>query len=443
MQKKYKNHTVCIPVEVFDREINYKLILALKLAKDNFEVCLGIKSDINKFIIKNPNKYFFYFDKGLTITRKDYYHYLNNLGVKIIVLDEEILNISPSIREDILDSKFDTRLLSYIDHVLLPKKELFEYFSHKSKYQRYLNKFCISGHPKFDIYTKNNFKILKKFSNEISLNKYILIICSFVYFNNVSKDYDLNLWNYYFSQKKDLFKNYSEVEKYQKILFRKFEILIKKISETYPNKTIVVRPHPSENLKIYNEKFNNYLNIKIISKFPVEEWLLKADVVIHHDSSSVIDMQYLNKKPIAYLPFGRKKFLQQYAIQSSIEIDNYNKVINLISEKNDDFNKININNVTNATSIIIKKLNKMDKVIKKNYFIFNYKIIRLIKFYSLISNIHSFSKKLFFKSSALRVRQKYTDGIFDTESIQKKIDIISSENVTVTKINSNCIKISQ
>ena len=72
MQKKYKNHTVCIPVEVFDREINYKLILALKLAKDNFEVCLGVKSDINKFIIKNPNKYFFYFDKGLTITRKDY-----------------------------------------------------------------------------------------------------------------------------------------------------------------------------------------------------------------------------------------------------------------------------------------------------------------------------------------------------------------------------------
>ena len=47
---------------------------------------------------------------------------------KIIVLDEEILNISPSIREDILDSKFDTRLLSYIDHVLLPKKELFEYW---------------------------------------------------------------------------------------------------------------------------------------------------------------------------------------------------------------------------------------------------------------------------------------------------------------------------
>lgn len=56
MQKKYINHIVCIQVKVFDREINYKLILVLKLVKDNFEVCLGIKSDINKFCISRHPK---------------------------------------------------------------------------------------------------------------------------------------------------------------------------------------------------------------------------------------------------------------------------------------------------------------------------------------------------------------------------------------------------
>lgn len=442
IKKKNKNHCICIPLEIVDREINYKLLLAKDLAEKNYEVFLGLKSSINKFIIKNKHKNIILFDKGLTVTKKDYYKFLKRQGIKILVLDEEIINISPRISETILLSKFDRKVLAFVDHICLPKIELLTFFKNKKEYSKYINKFSVTGHPKFDLYLPENIQYLYKLSNYIKYNKYFLIICSFVHYNNiVSLESDIKLHKYYYKEKNDLLiKNYYEVYKYQERVFNEFEKLINLLNKKHPTKTIIIRPHPSERLDIYESRFNKLKNIKIIKDNPVEEWLLKAEQVIHHDSTTVLDLVYNNKKAISFLPFGEKDFLQSSAINSSNKAYNSNEVIRFINKA-----IIKSNNYSNSSSNkkILSIIDKLDEHTNQKNFFYMFVFLKYIYFYLLKSNLYSFYRMLFSQEARERYKIKFMGKLFTDNIIKKKLEIFQNKNLNIQIINSKLIKINK
>ena len=88
-----KKYHIYIPIEIFVREINSKILFTLNAVNKNYRVYLGTKNGIDKVIkkkIKEKNKSGFYFYKSQIIKNRKYIHEIKNAFEKFIILDEEL-----------------------------------------------------------------------------------------------------------------------------------------------------------------------------------------------------------------------------------------------------------------------------------------------------------------------------------------------------------------
>jgi len=335
-----KKHIICIPVEITNREFNYKLLLSLRFAELGYSVLFGTKPQINKYIFSKSHLYnFIYFDKGLTEERNDYYKLLTKYNNIMVNLDDEQVNTSEDFFELKFNNKFPISSLRYADKCFISSKLVINYFKKNELYKEYNHKFVLSGHPKFDIYDK---KISKLLINKSYNKKNILVCLSFVFYNGLlDLKSGIKLYKRHFkgSNAENIYK---ETYNYQKILFYNFIELIKKLAVNFNEYQIIVRPHPSEKKDKYTQNFKHIKNIKIDNNIPVEEQLIQSNFLIHHDSSVSIDYYLMGKQPISFLPLGENKLLQTKTLRIS---KIFNKVEEII---------LNIRNNTKEKVVIDK-----------------------------------------------------------------------------------------
>ena len=164
MKKKH----IYIPIEIYVREINPKIIFAFKAALKNFRVYIGSKTGIDKIIdkkIKNNNRGGIYFYKSQIINNRKYIEKIKKSCEKFIVLDEElgvgVSNIKPALNKR-------GKNLNDIDKFFVigkkMMKELIEYDQNFKKISQ------ISGWLKYDIYKNENLNIFETEIREIKKN---------------------------------------------------------------------------------------------------------------------------------------------------------------------------------------------------------------------------------------------------------------------------------
>lgn len=365
---------VLIPIETANRELLYKLYLANLLTLNGFECYLGNKININ--FLLSVFKSYIYLDKGYHKGVSDtlYRTIKNNNGI-IVNLDEEG-GVDYSDNRTLL-TRYTNELFSNAEISFLWGKHQFDLL--KNRFGK-MNRVFVSGHPRFEL-LKLEYQSL--YSDEVEIlksryKKFILINTNFGFGNNIKGDKFVEL-NY-----GSRYNNIKDIIRFDKYKQNLFISLIDKISSKL-DWTIVIRPHPEEDLSLYKKYFKSNDKVTAIYKGSVIPWLLASEVMIHPDCTTGIESLMLGKKSLSYLPADSPtELVTKLPLEASYRFQDEKLLINFLINKEYrqsvdikryDFVEDYFSYSCNTSSIIVNKINtlKNGKNNKKNSVVFSYK----------------------------------------------------------------------
>jgi surface carbohydrate biosynthesis protein len=88
---------------------------------------------------------------------------------------------------------------------------------------------------------------------------------------------------------------------HKQAILEDFKQLIPALEQAFPGLTIIVRPHPSENFKVYNDIAATCQRVKVINEGNVIPWLLAAKTMVHNGCTTGLEAYALGVPAISYL----------------------------------------------------------------------------------------------------------------------------------------------
>jgi surface carbohydrate biosynthesis protein len=85
-------------------------------------------------------------------------------------------------------------------------------------------------------------------------------------------------------------------------LFEEFKRVLRPLSEQFPDKTFVLRPHPSERREPWIEAARDLPNVRVVHEGNVVPWLLAADALIHNGCTTAVEGAVIGIPLITYAP---------------------------------------------------------------------------------------------------------------------------------------------
>jgi hypothetical protein len=80
------------------------------------------------------------------------------------------------------------------------------------------------------------------------------------------------------------------------------------IAKAFPQTTIVVRPHPSEDHQQYRATFKPLSNVVVLHEGSVIPWIMGAMAIVHNSCTTGVEAFLLNRRTIAYMPVSDEVF---------------------------------------------------------------------------------------------------------------------------------------
>ena len=292
MEKTY----VFLPVEIKARELHGKLLLALAAAEAGFKVVLGGQRELRQRLHMFPPG--IYIDKSVASSKDRWFTRFRRLGNRIVAWDEEGLVIH---EKQYLKSRFSKHAFDQVDLFFAWGSAQRDILIREVPDKKDI--IMLAGNSRFDLLRPE----LKAFYSSAAsrLNKehgkIILINTNFGFYNHLRGLVEA---------KKGFMKSSSHASEkfiddwitFQKQLFDYFVESIPWLSTNFPDHTIIVRPHPSENDTRWHQLLEKFPNVKVDKKGNVLEWIVASDVVIHSNCTTGIEAYLLGVPVIAYRP---------------------------------------------------------------------------------------------------------------------------------------------
>lgn len=340
-----KKQWVVLRMETKSREFQSRTLLAYNLVKKGYGVIItrdyGEKVKIfpkGTFLLNNIFETNNHLLKKITKQNND-----------IVVLDEEGLVY---VSEEQYLKRVPEKNLDLISKFLCFGKEQYEILARS--FPNYKDKFAITGNPRINL-LNNNFDAVEHDSvNEIknNHNPYILIVSNFTMVNLFGAGLDLKdrynqiLQKYYrlkFINSDEDLEEFNSSFNHINSIFESFLHLVGVLAEKYPDYKIIIRPHPSEDKRIWKELEKKYQNVRVLFEGGLTEWIKSSDLVIQNSCTSAIESLFLDKNCISYRPFINDKFDQPLPNKLSYNVGNLKELLEitdrLYANKNDDIIK--------------------------------------------------------------------------------------------------------
>ncbi|HUR43310.1 MAG TPA: surface carbohydrate biosynthesis protein, partial [Aestuariivirga sp.] len=78
--------------------------------------------------------------------------------------------------------------------------------------------------------------------------------------------------------------------------------LLETAANAFPDRQIVLRPHPAERIETWNDISERCPNVHVVFEGNVIPWLLGAAILVHNGCTTAIESVLLNKPPLCYQP---------------------------------------------------------------------------------------------------------------------------------------------
>ncbi|MFY0631397.1 MAG: hypothetical protein JXR05_13510 [Flavobacteriaceae bacterium] len=305
-----KEITIILPIELKKREFDSRLLLAYHLVNKGYKVIIGDRAGCERESKNIQNC--IYIAKSLAYSQKAMYENFHANNGKVLVLYEEgayVGRINNVLSE--IESAYPSGMLEHVDGILVYGDSFNELLKTNVDSLNDSNVFTV-GNPRFDLHKPSYFPYFKDEISEIKkeVGDYILFNGNFVRGNHhlgqvhLKNEIDEN--KELTEEAKLIFYSMMEESKEQLDSFIK---MIEKVAESFPEKTMLVRPHPGEDKKIYHQILSKFKNVRITNEGMAYPWIIGADLVIHQDCTTAVESVFAEKPVISYYPFEDKSNL--------------------------------------------------------------------------------------------------------------------------------------
>jgi surface carbohydrate biosynthesis protein len=298
--------TLIVPVESQVRELDAKLLLSCVAAERGFPVIIGSRTYIHFHAASFPRGV--YLAKSMRSLSSSMFRILRKLGHEIVAWEEEALVHPPP------DTYFTLRLspttIRNVSQVFAWGQENVDLLRQYPGLPENLP-IHLTGNPRADMLRA---EMRPFFDAEVErLRKvygdFILVNTNFSDVNPFIPNVGL------FLPTKDprkkarvgqsgigMSRQFAEgLRDHKQAILGDFKRLIPLLEQAFPDLTIVVRPHPSENHKIYHDIAATCERVKVASEGNVIPWLLASKTMVHNGCTTGLEAYVLGVPAISYL----------------------------------------------------------------------------------------------------------------------------------------------
>ena len=303
--------TLIIPVENQVRELDAKLLLSCVAVERGFDVIIGSRAYVHFQAASIPRGV--YLAKSMRNLSRPMFLILRKLGHHIVAWDEEALVHTPP------DTYFTLRLsphtIKHVAHLFAwgeDSHDLLHQYPHLPKDLPV----HITGNPRGDMLRAD---MRAYFDADVATLRdrygdFILVNTNFSDVNPFIPN--IGLFKPATDARKPpkfgqaglgMSREFAEgLRDHKQAIMNGFLQMIPALAETFPDLTIVVRPHPSEKQAIYDELATKNAQIHVTHEGNIIPWLLSTRALVHNGCTTGIEAYALNVPAATYLtPLNR------------------------------------------------------------------------------------------------------------------------------------------
>lgn len=292
--------SLILPCETRNRELDARLLLGCSAAEQGFRVFIGAKREINMQAMRLPRS--IYLQKSLSKRSFRMYDILDRVGHWIVSGDEEGI-VYYSV-ENYWKEKIHPPTIRKARALLAWGPENERIWRSHPEFPG--TPIAVTGNPRVDLLRPELSTFFKEQLDDIRgrLGSFVMINTNFAHLNHFFPNLS------YATRALDAAPEIAapgegfEIgsARHAEILYRGFLEMVPAIARAFPDKTFVVRPHPSENHKSWQHAALHCPNVHVIHEGNVVPWLMACDTLIHNGCTTAIEAYILGKPVIAYQP---------------------------------------------------------------------------------------------------------------------------------------------
>ncbi len=332
--------TMILPAEILSRELDARLLQGVMALDSDWRVILGSKALINRMIWRLPPSV--YLCQTITHKRRALLKLLPKLGHISYGWDEEGLIYLN--KNTYLSRRVSSDTLKLLHALITWGPQSAADVAKRARSAGLEPKPL--GNPRFDLLRPELRNIYRDEVEKLhgEYGDYILINTNFGTQNPIIS-IDPNKPKKAAKKDRgsaDLPVKYAEFVEHRRIIFNGFKDMIRPLAQSLPELNIIVRPHPSEEISVWEEIAKATPNLKIVRKGPSIPWQIGAKAIIHNGCTTAAESAFIGHTPIAYCPVSSAQ--------------NESELPNAISHRTDDIAGL----ITAARAAIEGKLQMTD-----------------------------------------------------------------------------------
>ena len=282
IEKRLVHRVLYLPIEIKARELEAKLLLSLAAIQAGFRVVIGRTwiLSANNFMDLPPGIILF---KTLNAIDANNMLVANTEGRHInVVIDEEAFGRSTSARATKLNVDRDAAHIA--DHIFAQSSE------HLKSLNNHLGdiseKAIITGNPKLDLFRYKN----TASKNHPAAKRTLILFCCMAgninpngrsFSRTIEQTLAAGISSAPPANIEELSQLLKDICQYEVSIIPQFRETIKAVAKQFEHCDIVVRPHPVESNKLWEQAFAKNHNIEVSNTGTLTDWLNKSDAVVY------------------------------------------------------------------------------------------------------------------------------------------------------------------
>ena len=297
--------TLLMPVENQVRELDSKLLLACIAARRGFSSVIGPRREMHIQITAFPRS--IYLAKSMPVHRNIIFKIMRKLGHEIVAWDEEAL-VHPQ-AETYYRRRVCPLGIKYVSHLFAWGEDNAELWRHYPELPMG-TPIHVTGNPRGDLLRHEMRDIYEGDVKDLRsiYGDFILVNTNFNHVNAFSSN--LNLFRpakkpgeepKFGRAAKGMSREYAEgLRDHKQAVFGDFQRLIPALEKAFPQHTIVVRPHPTENQDPYHKIAAHCERVRVTNDGNVVPWILAAEAVVHNGCTTGVEAYVMGVPAVSY-----------------------------------------------------------------------------------------------------------------------------------------------